>query len=170
MVSPKIAHGVNGRVRRQVHTQPDSHGPQVLIKTTIKLAARSIWQAVIVILGGIWTKVSGALLLQSVNKNVSEKGWWMKSRLRKEDLPSMSQAPPPGWDCRKTTRAEERQIYAFLTSHPLPHGSSGFSLGLLTENYHVPWVWTTLLATLGLQLTEGLLRNFSSYSHACQSP
>lgn len=88
VVSPKIAHGVNGRVRRQVHTQPDSHGPQVLIKTTIKLAARSIWQAVIVILGGIWTKASRALLLHlSTRMSLKKADGWRADCVRKIYLP-----------------------------------------------------------------------------------
>jgi hypothetical protein len=33
VVSPMIAHSVNGRVRRQIQTQPDWYNPQTLIKT-----------------------------------------------------------------------------------------------------------------------------------------
>lgn len=165
-----IAHGVNGRVRRQIHTQPDSHNPQVLIKNTTKLAARSIWQAVIVILGGIWTRVSVASLLQLSTRMSLKKADVLRADcVRKTCLPCHRHHHLAG-TAGKLQGQRKGKFTSFLTFHPLPHGFSGFSLGLLTEDHHVPRVWITLLATLGLQLTEGLLRNFSSYSHACQSP
>lgn len=111
----------------------------------------------IVILGGIWTRVSGALLLHlSTRMSLKKADVQRADGVRKTCLPCHRHHHLAG-TAGKLQGQRKGKFTSFLTFHPLPHGFSGFSLGLLTENYHVPWVWITQLATLGLQLTEGLV-------------